>query len=197
MHRLFVLWLLLGGAVVSGAQQLTDADVNAAISQSSKYKPVHLVETLNLSSSGYKIEIYSPIAWVKTQAAKAKHEMRPFATDAVDDQMRADVWRIMAWPSTPRKINDTATASSVDHVVLRNKSSTIVIQPLTKEPFEDHVQNAFGAGYTYTGLLATFPGDGVRELWGPNKDQPFWVSVIGQHWKYDFEIKDKHFAQLK
>ena len=154
-------------------------------------------EAFNMSASGFRIEMYSPSAWMRHMAYIAKTEMRPFGVADATDDMRADVWRIKAWPSTPTKINNRVASSSVSHVVVRNKDKTIVVQPLTETPFPHAVQNAMGASLAFEGMELPFPGAGVRELWGAKSDQPFWISVIGPDWKYDFEVKPKHFEKLR
>jgi hypothetical protein len=190
--------LLLGSAWTAGAQPLTDDQIAAIIRDPGKAEPgLHLDEAFNLAASGFVIDVYSPAAWLRLQAQKAKREMRPFTPADVDAEMRADVWRVKAFPSMPRRLHDTIAVSSVSHVVIRDKSAATVIQPLTKSPFPHSAQNALGASVSYDGLDAGFPGEAVRGLWGERSDRPFWISVIGPDWKYDFEIKPKHFDKLK
>jgi hypothetical protein len=87
--------------------------------------------------------------------------------------------------------------SSVEHVVLTSKDKQQVVQPLSKEPFTEDVQNAFGAKLQYTGLIATFPLDAVRELRGGKADQEFNVIVVGNGRKErQFTVKKKHFERL-
>jgi hypothetical protein len=197
MNRVFTAICICLACVGLRAADLSDDEVRAAIFAADKFKPLHLSEAFNMSASGFVIDVYSPAAWISELAKEAKREMRPFGFEDVTDDLRSDVWHVKVWPSTPRKMNQTALASSVSHVVARNESKSVVIQPLSKAPFDDGVQNAFGAQLHYTGLIAAFPGDGIRELWGPNEDQEFIFSVIGENWKYDFTIKRKHFTQLK
>jgi hypothetical protein len=179
------------------AQALTDQQVLDAVTRADKFRVLHLTEALNLYATGYSVDVYSPIAWVQHLAQTAKHELRPFGVSDVTEDMRADVWHVIASPSTPRELNNRAGSASVSHVVIRNENKSVVIQPLGKEPFDGSVQNGFGASLAYTGLSLTFPGDGIRELWGPKQDREFIVSVIGDRWKYDFTIKKKHFQQLQ
>lgn len=94
-------------------------------------------------------------------------------------------------------MNNRQTVSSVSHVVIHDKAKKFVIQPLSKEPLTESVQNMMGASLSYEGIHAVFPGDQVRQLWGPKQDQQFWITVIGPNWRYDFEIKKKHFNKLQ
>ena len=79
-------------------------------------------------------------------------------------------------------------------VIARNESKSVEVQPVSKEPFDF---KSIIDQKTYTGLAAAFPGEKLAELWGPNQDREFVFSVTGDHWKYDFTIKKKHFEQLK
>lgn len=193
--RYLVLSLILCGTPVT-AQPLTDAQIAAALVTPERTGGVRLGETWN-TSSGFRVAVYSPIAWIRHLKAQAQKEMRPFTLADVTEDMRADVWRLKVSPSVPRKMNDTLGASSVSHAVLRNQNKTVVIQPLTKEPFAETVQSMGGAHLTYEGMDLTFPGEAVRALWGPQQDQEFWISVVGPDRKYDFEVKDKYFDKLK
>jgi hypothetical protein len=82
----------------------------------------------------------------------------------------------------------------VTDVFARNESKSVEVQPVSKEPFDF---KSIIDQKTYTGLVAAFPGEKLAELWGPNQDREFGFSVTGDHWKYDFTIKKKHFEQLK
>jgi len=195
---LVVVAVFLGSAWSVGAQPLTDHQVAAILHDPGRDAAgLYLGETFNPAASGFSINVYSPAAWVRFQAQKAKREMRPFGPEDVDAEMRADVWRVTAYPSMPKDFRYMGYVSSVSNVVIRDRAALTVIQPLTKSPFPHSAQNAMGASVTYEGLETGFSGDAVRELWGAKRDRPFWVSVIGPSWKYDFEIKPKHFDKLR
>lgn len=193
---------LVAGTALS-AQAPSTAWVEQLLANPGKgnYAGLSLGEAFNIDCTGFRITVWSPTAAILGQARKARQEMRPPLTIAdIDADTLAGAWRVAATASTPTKMQNMnrACADSVSHVVLRNKDKSIVIQPITKAPSDNTIRNGLGAAYTFTGIDATFPGAGVMELWGPKQDQPFWVSVIGvRGWKYDFEIKEKHFASLK
>lgn len=175
---------------------LSDAEVEAALN-STGGDGLHLREGFNLLASGFVVDIWTPQTWIRHQAAIAAKEMRPFGEADVTPEMRQRVWRVEVAPSTPDKITQPENGSSVSHVVFRTKDKSIVVQPLTKEPTTDTVQNAMGAALSYEGMSLTFPDADVRELWGPKQDKQFWITVIGDNETYDFEIKKKHFERLK
>jgi hypothetical protein len=191
-------WAATVGLVALGAEvtRLSDTDVQAALSTAStKFSPLRLSEFVLDDVTGFRLVVYPPAVWIRSAATTAKRELRPFTLTDVTEEMRSNVWHMRVFPSTPTKIN--AGGTSVDHVVMRSKADATVLQPLTKEPFEDTVQNAFGAKATYSGVLATFDGKEVDELWGAKHDQPFLITVIGRGRKSDFEVKQKHFEQLR
>lgn len=147
--------------------------------------------------SGYSVFMYTPLAWIKQQASKAAKEYRPFTEDDVTPEMVQPVLRIVVRPSTPTHVTGqgVALSSSVQHVVIRDAQRMHVVQPIAKEPFEEDVQNAFGAKVAYQGVTAIFPLDAVEELRRNNEE--FFVTVIGQGGSdRDFKVKRKHFAQL-
>ncbi len=83
------------------------------------------------------------------------------------------VVRVMVYPDTPNSVvaSSVRGTSSVEHVVLTSKDKKQVVQPLSKEPFTEGVQNGFGAKLQYTGVIATFALSDVRELRGGKSDQ--------------------------
>jgi hypothetical protein len=180
----------------SSTQPLSDAEVQAVL-DSTGSDGLHLREGFNLFASGFAVDIWTPQTWIRHQAAVAAKEMRPFGLQDVTPEMRARVWRVAVAPSTPDKITQPQNGSSVTHVVFRTKDKSIVVQPLTKTPETETVQNALGAALAYQGMVLTFPDADVRELWGPKQDRQFWITVIGDNETYDFEIKRKHFERLE
>lgn len=193
---LLVLAILAGLPSTITAQALTDAEVADAIATAggSPNHGLHLAEFSLTSVTGFSAWIYPPQQWIRNIAAKARAEFRTPTTADISVDDRADVWRVQINPSMPTNIK--AAGANVTHAVLRDKKATFVVQPSSKEPFTRTAQNAMGATVSYNGLAVTFPGPDVRILWGPNQDQPFFLSVIGDTWRYDFEIKDKHFERL-
>lgn len=158
-------------------------------------KPLRLSEAFNTSATGFTVDVFPPDLWLAYLEQTAKKELRPFT---VSPEMREDVWRVRTYPSTPRRANNLAGASSVSRVVIRTEDKSTVIEPLSMEPFEQKVSNSFGASFTYHGAMVTFPGSAVRELWGPTQDREFVITVIGDaNHTYDFAVKKKHFEQLR
>jgi hypothetical protein len=149
------------------------------------------------ASSGFSLRIYTPMTWVEQLAADAAKEYRPFTIADVTDEMLEPVLRVIVYPDKPTTLTaaGTRTASSVEHVVLRNKSK-VVVQPISKEPFTDTASSAL-RDMAYQGITATFSLDAVRELRGSRDDQEFSVIVIGEGAREkEFVVKAKHFERL-
>ena len=108
--------------------------------------------------------------------------------------MRSNVWHVKVWPSTPRMAEHRLVASSVTDIVLRDANKANDVQATSKEPFDF---KSLIDSRNYTGLVATFPGESLDMLAGPARDRDIVFSVTGDHWKYDFTVKKKHFEQLK
>jgi hypothetical protein len=150
------------------------------------------------SSAGFSLQIYTPISWIEQQAANAAKEYRSFAASDVTDDMRESVLRVIVNPDTPTQVTAEGMrgTQSVSHVVLRDESKAIVVQPTFKEPFTKEVSNAMGGKAVYQGVLVKFPLDAVKELRGKNGDREFFVTVIGDNKERDFKVKKKHFERL-
>jgi len=178
----------------SASGTLSDDQVRAAIASAGKFKPLRLGEGYNISATGFALELYPPAAWIQMLAKTAMQEKKTFTLNDVTPEMRGNMWHVKVWPSTPRTSEHRLVASSVTDVIARNESKSVEVQPVSKEPFDF---KSIIDQKTYTGLVASFPGEKLAELWGPNQDREFVFSVTGDHWKYDFTIKKKHFEQLK
>ena len=150
-------------------------------------------------SNGFWLVAYTPLAWIQQAAADAAKEYRTMSADDVNESMRDNVLRVFVHPDTPNDVTRGGMrgTSSVQHVVLRNKTRKIVIQPLSKEPFSETSQNAMGAKVEFTGLLVTFSMDDLRELRGAKQDQEFFITIVGDgREEKNFEVKKKHFGRL-
>lgn len=213
---LLILVVVALGAVAAEAQlaTLTDEAIAAAIAVGEKAKgKEHGLEIQERSfnrmmgadtSRGYRLVLYTPTTWIRQLASEAAKQYEPFTVADVTDDMLAPVLRVIVHANTPTRMTETHTASSAEHVVLRDKRRTIVVQPTRIAPFDADVSNLFGARLTYQSLQVTFPLDGLHEIRGPNGDAPFYVTVIGDRrdalgrnqTEKDFEIKRQHFSRL-
>ena len=197
-RRFLAAVLAIGCGVAATAQSpaapLTDDQVRAALAAGKKFKPVGLGEGYNVAATGFSLDLFPPAAWISMQAKIAEQEKRTFGFADVTPEMRSNVWHVKIWPSTPRMASHRRVASSVTDVVLRDANKANDVQPTSKESFEF---KSIIDSTTYTGLVATFPGEAIDRLAGPARDREIVFSVTGDHWKYDFHIKKKHFDQLK
>jgi hypothetical protein len=152
------------------------------------------------SGTGFSVLVYTPTTWVTQQAARAAKEYRSFAPTDVTGEMVAPVLRVVVEPDTPTSVTAKGVVgtSSVQHVVLRDESKKIAVQPKSKEETTREVSNAMGGKKVYTGLNAIFDLDDVMKVRGPNHDAEFFITVIGTTGEEkDFKVKKKHFERLK
>lgn len=183
---------------------MTDAQVKTAIADGTAPKArdgsieahwMHLPMTAPIGV----VHLYSPSAWVAKQAADAKRAFEPFSAEQVNDEMRANVLRVVADPQLPDTMTakDRASAWSVAKVVLRDAKKERVVQPLSVTPFDVPVANALGAGATYAGAVAVFDVTAVAPLL---QDAEFFVTVVpgdDSRKPYDCAVKDKALAALR
>jgi hypothetical protein len=147
--------------------------------------------------TGFWLSVYTPQAYIATAAATARREYRVFGPAEVTEEIARPVLRVIVHPDKATDIR--RAGDSVQHVVIRstNKES-IAVQPLSKEPFTESVQNIFGASAEYGGVVATFDLDAVTAVRRADKDGKgeFFITVVGEGSKKDFKVKTKHFDDL-
>jgi PEGA domain-containing protein len=148
------------------------------------------------SATGYRVVLYTPLAWIKQQASNAAKEYRPFTLADITPDMRQDVLRVVVYPSMPTHViaRGSYLAHSVQHVVIRDADRNRVVQPIRKDMFTEEAQNALGAKLEYKGVSALFPLSEVEKLRDENEE--FFVTVIGQKGERDFKVKRKHLGRL-
>lgn len=151
------------------------------------------------ANSGFRLIIYTPTTWLRQRASAAAKRYESLTAEQVTDDILEPVLRVVVDPNTPSHVSRDGLlgTSSVDHVVLQDKSRKVTIQPSSTDPFPVDVQNAFGAKVSYNGLVAKFPISDLREIRGAKGDAEFFIVVIGSNGKEKrFEIKRKHFDDL-
>ncbi|MGE0456243.1 MAG: hypothetical protein AB7O37_21025 [Vicinamibacteria bacterium] len=148
-------------------------------------------------TTGFAVELYTPLAWIQQQASFAAKQYRTFTFDDVSEDMLRPVLRILVHPDKPMDSRSSGSASSVEHVVVRDEAKKRVIQPLLKEPFSTELQNAFGAKYSFDGLTAEFDLEDVQTLINTPGQDEFFVTAIGEgSAEKNFKVKIKHFEKL-
>jgi hypothetical protein len=136
---------------------------------------------------------------VRQLASDASKEYRTFTVADVSDESLEPVFRVVAYPDTPNTVSAAGLrgTASVQHVVLRDETRRIVVQPTFKESFTQEASNAFGGHATFEGVRVKFAMSDVRELRGPKGDREFFITVIGNTGEEkDFKVKKKHFDDL-
>jgi len=152
------------------------------------------------SSKGFWVEAYTPLTWIQQKASTAAKEYHPMTSADVTPELLEPVFRVVAHPDMPNTVNAKGMTgtSSVQHVVLRDESRKIVIQPIFKEPFDEEASNAMGGKAAFTGLTLKFPLEGLRELRGKDGNGEFFITIIGESGaEKNFKVKKKHFDDLK
>jgi hypothetical protein len=151
------------------------------------------------TNTGFSLRVFTPKAWLMQVASEAAKEYRPFGLSDITDEMLQPVLRVTVYPDKPTYVTASGLkgTSSVQHVILRDLSKKIVVQPASKEEFDDSASNAAGGKASFIGLRATFPMDSVREIRGP-RNAGFYIVVIGTEGTKErrFEVKAKHFGDL-
>jgi hypothetical protein len=151
------------------------------------------------ASNGFSVTAYTPLAWVRQLASDAAKEYRQFGTESVSDEMLEPMFRVVAFPDTPNTVTAEGLrgTASVQHVVLRDESRKIVVQPVSKEPFVQEAANAMGGRASFEGLRLKFRMEDVRELRGTRGDREFFITVIGStREEKDFRVRKRHFDDL-
>ena len=151
-----------------------------------------------MPSTGFWLEAWTPLSWIEQQASNAAKRYLAFTEANVDDAMRAPVFRVVVHPDTPNEVTARGMVgtSSVEHVVIRSVQKTLVVQPLSVEPFVEDAQNAMGAKVAFQGVIATFPLEGLTEVRGRTGE--FFITVIGNAGEEkNFRVKQKHFGNLR
>lgn len=118
-----------------------------------------------------RLQIYTPLTWIQQIASDAAGRGRPFGVENLTDEMTQSVLRVIATGAN-------AATTPLRHIVLRSETRAVVVQPLSKEAFSEHVLNAKGQSAVFDGLRVTFPLEAVRELRGAGDDDEFIVAVI-------------------
>lgn len=124
-------------------------------------------------NTAIRLQVHTPLTWIRQVASEAAREGRRFTPSDLTADMTAPVLRVVAYVE--------AAASSEDarlrRIVLRGERDGVV-QPISHEPFSEHVMIARGGASVFEGLRTTFPMDAVRRLRGETDDELVLV-IIG------------------
>lgn len=150
-----IFWIGITTAAV--AQQLSDAEVNAAIAAGQNKKFDHLIASCSAHADfatvfngnmaggvqptgAYQVTIATPSGQIAYLAASAKRLYKKFGIADVTEDMRAPGLVVLAEPNAPSRDNKTTTiASPLEALVLKSKiKPDAVAQPtgLMTEPVE-------------------------------------------------------------
>lgn len=145
----------------------------------------------------FRLQIHTPLSWIQQLASEAARSSRRFGLDDVTDEMTKPVLRVTAYSEVAPRARGTAGSSWVRHAVLRDGSGRLVIQPISKEAFSEHVLRAAGGSTVAEGVVLTFPLDAVRRLRDESGETAFFITVLGPAGeKKDLRIQAKDVAAL-
>ena len=147
-------------------------------------------------TSRFRLQIHTPLAWIKQLAGEAAKQSRTFTLEDVTEEMTEPVLRVTAY-STALNPSSASRGCWVRHVVLRGATKDAVVQPLSKAAFSEHVVSAAGGRTVFEGLRLTFPIEAVRRLRGPRADGEFFIGIIGVNGEEkDLKITREYLLEL-
>jgi hypothetical protein len=150
----------------------------------------------NMINSRFRLQIHTPLAWIKQLASDAATESRTFMPDDVTEEMTEPVLRVTTYSKALTPVSGSRTGW-VRHVVLRNATKDAIVQPVSKHPFSEHVLTGQGTTTIFEGLQLTFPLEAVRRLRGPGGDGELIISVVGVNGEEkDLRITREYFQRL-
>lgn len=197
------------------AQCLTEEEIDAAIQAGMKKKKerhglnledqtknfLNAMANMNRPAysyrqeKGFSINVFTPITWIRQMSANAAKEYRTFTRTDVTEEMKLPVMAVVVYGRKGKDYQEIF-GESVQHVVIRNESRSMVIQPHSIDSFSDGQQNIFGASEEYIGKQAMFYLQDVTRLRKESPDGEFFITVIGEKSEKDFKIKKKHFDKM-
>jgi hypothetical protein len=152
------------------------------------------------TSSGFSLNVYAAPSWIEHKAIESAHLMETFTPASVTPDMRMDVIRVLAWPSTTVALTGGGLddTSNVSHIVMQDVTRTIVIQPIAESDVTEE-ENSARRSVTVHGKAAVFAQADVKRIRGADGEGEFFITVIGDNERRsrkDFKVKSKDFDKL-
>lgn len=202
----------LSGIITAQKATLSEDDARLAIIQGTKEKGKNTGLVLRdsaqtwasldkNSSTGFWVEAFTPTTWLMQQASNAAKKYQVLDPAApVAPELLEPVLRVIAHPDMPKSVsaNGMVGTASVEHIILRDESKKIVIQPTWTEAFDEEASNAMGGKANFKGLNAKFPIAALKEIRGAKGDAEFFITIVGStSEEKNFKVKEKHFKELQ
>jgi hypothetical protein len=151
--------------------------------------------------SGFWIEIYTPVSWLRQLSSDAAREYRDLSRRDLEPADLAGVLRVTVHPDMPDRVSHRGMrlSASVEHVVIRPKGrkDVRVLQPLSTRTFDETTRGRHGRVASFAGVEAIFDLDAVNEMRELSRDGEFDVIVVGEGDREKvFSVKKKHFDRL-
>jgi len=151
--------------------------------------------------SGFWIEIYTPVAWLRQLSSDAAREYRDLSRRDLEPDDLAGVLRVTVHPDMPDRVSRRGMrlSASVEHVVIRPRGDkgARALQPLSTRTFDETAVGRHGREASFAGVEAIFDLGAVARVREQSRDGEFDVIVIGSRDREkSFGVKKKHFDRL-
>jgi hypothetical protein len=151
--------------------------------------------------SGFWIEIYTPVSWLRQLSSDAAREYRDLSRRDLTRTDLASVLRVTVHPDMPDRVSRRGMrlSASVEHVVIRPRGDKGArgLQPLSTRTFDETAVGRHGREASFEGVEATFDLEAVLRVRESSRDGEFDVIVIGSgDREKTFGVKKKHFERL-
>jgi hypothetical protein len=150
-------------------------------------------------SAGLKVQVFTPLAWIRQLAGEAKTENKQIRVDDLSVESTEPVLRVIAYLNVRKSAATAGTprSSVIQQIVLRNPDTGTVVQPTTVKLFRSDAANAAQGRSAFEGLLVKFPMDAVRGLRGGDEDREFLITVTSSTRETrDFRVRRDDFNKL-
>ena len=147
--------------------------------------------------TGFAISVFTPPTWLAQHVGNALREYRPFDVNQLDPDFFEPVLRVTGIPDLPTYVTGRGirAADSVKRVVVTDEERRLIIQPATQSPYDQTVSSAFRDA-NFSGVVVTFPLDGVDAVRRLSPKGEFLIIVVGYGSEKVFKVKTKHFDSI-
>lgn len=157
------------------------------------------VMALGITSRGFAVRVFTPIAWIRQLAADAAAKRMTLQAKDLRREDVLPVLRVVVYPDTPTFADaGFIGASSVRTMILEDGRRQTQRTAVETRPFDLPLRHARTNALlgTYQGLEAAFTLDDVRAL-RASGDGEFFLTITGTTGEVKpFKIKKKHFDEL-
>lgn len=146
-----------------------------------------------------RLQVFTPLAWIRQLAGEAKRDNRKFGMDDVSGDVSEQVLRVFVNVSGPNAGARPGTPGmpAVQEITLRDPSSGTIVQPTSKQPFHRDSADVTHEAPGGEGWLVKFPMEAIRELHAGADDREFVISVTSSNRETrEFRVTKHDFDKL-